>query len=196
MRRPLVLFFLTSAAALAAMGCESPTSVGDPPELGAVVALDSLRLVDAVAPPCCTVDSAGARVSIVAGTLTFRKYLHYTDTAFTPGGEMSAACVTEIPDGGAVYANGLVTFGDGAANLMIPCHVGGYTLAVTQRLDYPAGPPETADVTVSSGTYSWTWGALSLVDGAGAVVPAAMAWDTVVVTTAGRTYKLQAVRAR
>jgi len=196
MRRLHAALLAASAAVLVVNGCESPTSVTmDTAELGPVVALDSLRLVDGAPPPCCNVDSAGARVTVIAGTLTFWKYLHFTDTVFTPAGAMSAACVTEIPNFALVHINGLVTVGDSVGYLIIPCHVGGYTLALTRRRDFASGFSETADDTVSSGTYSWKRDTLALVDGAGRAVTATMVWDTVVVAVLGHTYKLQAVRA-
>ncbi len=199
MRRPLSILVALSAAALLAGACESPTSVASDlasvtVDLGSVVALDSLRTVDAATVPCCTVDSAGARVSILSGTLTFQRYAHYSDTVFTPAGPMSGACVTEIPNGAVLHLNGLVPVGDTVAYLMIPCRVGGYTLVLTQRVDFPGDSARTLDVTVSSGTYSWTRDALLLMDASGHAVPATMAADTIVILASGHTYKLQAVR--
>jgi hypothetical protein len=191
MRRSLAFLLGSFAAALVVGGCESPTSVTA--DLGPIVALDSLRTVDAVPVPCCAVDSAGARVTVVAGTLTFRRYVHFTDTAYTPGGPVSAACVTEVPNGATIYGNGLVTVGDSIAYLVIPCHVGTYTLALSLRLEFTAGSSRTAEVTVSSGTYSWKRDTLSLVDGIGEPVPASMLVDTVIVVARGRRYRFQAV---
>jgi len=194
MRRLIAYLLAACAAALAVGACESPTSVTA--DLGAVVALDSLRVADAVGLPCCAVDSAGARVTIVAGTLTFRSYPHYTDTAFTPAGPRSAACVTAVPNGATIHANGLVTVGDSVAYLVIPCHVGTYALVLTQRLDLAGWPPRTVDVTVSSGAYAWKRDTLSLVDGAGEALAARMSADTIIVAARGHTYKLQAVASR
>jgi hypothetical protein len=78
---------------------------------------------------------------------------------------------------------------------MIRGHVGAYALVLTQRLDIAGGSSRTADVVVSPGTYSRERGALSLADGAGRGVAAAMVWDTVVVVVSGRTYELQATHA-
>lgn len=191
MRRSLAYPLIASAAALAVGACESPTSVTADP--GPVVALDSLRAADAATLPCCAVDSAGARVTIVAGALTFRRYPHYTDTAYTPAGPMSAACVTEVPNGATIHANGLVTVGDSVAYLVIPCHVGTYTLALTQRLAFAGGSSRTAEVIVSSGTYAWKRDTLSLVDGAGQALAATMSVDTIIVAAPGHSYKFQAV---
>jgi hypothetical protein len=88
MRRSLACLLAAAAAALAVGACESPTVVSA--DLGPVVATDSLRTADAAPLPCCTVDSAGASVSIIAGSLVFRKNAHYADTAYTPGGAMDA----------------------------------------------------------------------------------------------------------
>jgi hypothetical protein len=139
------------------------------------------------------VDSAGARVSIVAGTLTFRKNAHYTDTAFTPGGAMDAACVTGVGNGAMIHANGLVTIGDSVSYLVIPCHVGTYSLALTRRLDFHDGSSRMVDITVSSGTYAWRRDALSLVSGSGGALAATMSVDTIIVAAPGHTYKFQAV---
>ena len=201
MRRPLATLVTLAAAALVAGACESATAVAPDlasvsADLGSVVALDSLRTVDAATVPCCTVDSAGARTTILAGTLTFQRYAHYTDTVITPAGPMSGACVTEVPNGAHQHSNGLVTVGDTVAYLMIPCHVGGYTLVLTQRVDFAGDVSRTLDVTVSSGTYSWTRDALVLVDATGHAVPATMAVDTIIIVASGHSYKLQAVRFR
>jgi hypothetical protein len=194
MRRSLAVLFSAFTAALAAGGCETPTSATA--DIGPVVALDSLRAADGAALPCCAADSAGARVSIVAGTLTFRSFAHYTDTANTPAGPRSAACVTEVANGAFIHENGLVTVGDSVAYLVIPCHVGTYALALTQRLDYLGGVSRTATVTVSSGTYQWKRDTLSLITGAGVVVAATMVRDTIIVVAPGHTYRLLAVVSR
>lgn len=189
--RPFASLLAASAVALAVAACESPTAVTA--DLGPVVALDSLRAVDAASLPCCAADSAGGRVTLVAGTLTFRRYAHYTDTAETPGGPTSAACVTEVPSGSLIHENGLVTVGDSVAYLVIPCHVGTYSLALTERLELPNGLSRSADVIVSSGTYAWKRDTLSLVDAAGGPLAATMSRDTVLVAGPAHVFKLQAV---
>jgi len=191
MRRLLACLLATSAASLGVGACDSPTAITA--DVGSVVALDSLRTADAAALPCCTVDTAGGRVTIVGGTLTFRNNAHYTDTAFTPGGAMSAACVTEVPNGAFIHANGLVTVGDSVAYLVIPCHVGTYTFALSQRLDLNGGSSRTVTVTVSSGAYAWKRDTLSLAGGAVGALAVTLSVDTVVVVAAGHTYKFQAV---
>ena len=194
MRRSLAILSAASAAVLIVTACETPTGVTT--DAGPVVALASLLAADGAALPCCAVDSAGARVSIVAGTLTFRKNAHYTDTVYTPGGPASAACVTEVPSGAFIHDNGLVTVGDSVAYLVIPCHMGTYVLALTEGLDVAGGSSRTADVTVSSGTYEWRRDALSLVTGAGASLAATMVRDTIVVVARGHTYRLLAIASR
>lgn len=194
MRRSLVILSAASAVVLSVTACESPTGVTT--DVGPVVALASLRAADGAALPCCAVDSAGARVSIVSGTLSFRKDAHYTDTAYTPGGAMSAACVTGVPNGAFIHENGLVTVGDTVAYLVIPCHAGTYVFTLTESLDFADGSSPTADVTVSSGTYEWKRDTLSLVTGAGAALAATMVGDMIVVTARGHTYRLLAVSTR
>ena len=194
--RRLIAYPLAICAALAVGACESPTSTSSSSDVGAVVALDSLRIVDSQGVPCCAVDSAGGRVTILGGTLTFRRYAHFTDTAITPAPwPISAACVTGVPNGATIHQNWLVTVGDSVAFLMIPCHVGTYALALTERLDFANGSSRTANVTVSAGTYSWTvdTDTLSLVDEAGDSLPVSIVVDTVIVALPGHTYRLQAV---
>jgi len=79
--------------------------------------------------------------------------------------------------------------------LVIPCHVGTYSLAVTVRLAFADGGSKTRDVIVSSGTYAWRQDTLSLVDATIRLVAATMSWDTVIVAAPSHTYKLQAVAA-
>jgi hypothetical protein len=193
MRRSLAPLLVASAAILAVSACESPTAVTVDP--GPVVALDSLRAADAAGLPCCAFDSAGARVTLMAGTLTFQAYPHYTDTVFTPAGPKSAACVTGVPNGAEIHENGLVTVGDSVAYLVIPCHVGTYTLALAQRLEFADGSSRTANVTVSSGTYAWQRDTLSLAEEAGQALAATMSVDTIIVAAVRHTYKFQAVAA-
>ena len=192
MNRPLACLLAASAAALAAGACESPTGVTS--SVGRIVALDSLRTADGAGLPCCAVDTAGVKASIVGGTLTFRKRATYTDTAFTPGGPMDSACVTGVPSGSSIDpSRGLVTLPDGTVEIVIGCHVGTYSLALAQRLDLGNGSADTTDIVISSGTYAWRWDTLSLAVTSGRPVAATMSADTVIARVAGHVYKLQSV---
>jgi len=194
MRRPPACLLAARAAALSVGACESPTADTQAADLGRVVALDSLRTADAAALPCCAVDTAGVHISIVAGTLTFRAYAHYTDTAETPAPwPVSAACVTAVPNGAVIHSDGLVTVGDSVSYLVIPCHVGTYTLALTERLEFRNGSSQMAVISLSSGTYSWKPDTLSLVNGAGEALMATMSVDTIIVAAPGHSYEFQAV---
>ncbi len=174
--------------ALALAACDSPTA----PAAGPLIALASLTSVNGQAPPCCTADSAGAQVTIVAGTLSFYRYAQYTDTVFTPGGKMSGACVQEVPSGAYIALNGLVTLPDSSTYLLPPCSVGDYTVTLTERIARN-GSEDTTRVTISSGTYTWKRDALSLTPDAGARFTTAMSGATIMLGAGNRLYQFLAV---
>lgn len=190
-------------AVLAVAGCDttptSPTSLALP-EVGPAIAHDSVVAVDLQPLPCCSVDSAGGTVTVVGGTLTFHRLASYTDTVATPGGLMSAACVTEVPNGASVYPNGLVTVGDSIGYLTIPCSKGTYAFVVSRRVDLPGIPSDTLDDTVSVGAYQITNripDQLTLVDlPSGVHLTTTLSWDTVTVATRGHRYRLVAMSRR
>jgi len=190
MHRPLACLLAASAAALVAGACESPTGVSA--KLGPLLALDSLRTADGADLPCCTVDTAGAKATLVGGALSFRARTTFTDTVITPVGPADSACMNAV-DGILNVITGVATLPDGSTYIVIPCHVGTYSLALTQRLDLGNGRSETSDIVVSSGTYTWKRDTLSLAVTAGLPATATMTADTIAVSAAGHTYKLQAV---
>ncbi|MCG6986560.1 MAG: hypothetical protein LJF06_00020 [Gemmatimonadetes bacterium] len=165
-----------------------------------MIAQDSLVAVDSQPLPCCSADSAGGTVTVIGGTLTFHRLASYTDTVATPGGLMSAACVTQEPNGAAVHPNGLVTVGDSVGYLTVPCSKGTYALVVSRRSDLQDTSSDALDDTVSAGTYQITNGIpdqLTLVDLPSDVrLTTALSWDTVTVATRGHRYRLVAVLMR
>lgn len=189
-------------AVLAVAGCDAaPTSPALlAPEAGPMIAQASLVAVDSQPLPCCSVDSAGGTVTVVGGTLTFHRLASYSDTVATPGGLMSAACVTQVPNGAAVHPNGLVTVGDSVGYLTVPCSKGTYALVVSRRSDLQDTSSDALDDTVSAGTYQITNGIpdqLTLVDLPSDVrLTTALSWDTVTVATRGHRYRLVAVLMR
>ncbi len=195
-RSRTVLRAAVAAAVLALAACDTPT---DPPlpEAGGAIAQDSLVSVDSLGLPCCSVDSAGGTAEVVAGALTFHRLASYTDTVATPGGLMSGACVTEVPNGSFTHLNGLVTVGDSVGYLTIPCSKGTYTLVVSRRLDLPGSTPDTIEDTLSVGTYriaNQMPDHLTLVDWpSGTHLRTALSWDTVSVTVHRHRYRLVAV---
>jgi len=189
MHRPLACLLAASAAALVAGACESPTSAGS--TVGGVVALGALRTADGAGLPCCTVDTAGARATLVGGALTFRARATWTDTVNTPVGPADSACMNAVP--GVLNATtNVATFPDGSTHIWIPCHVGTYSLTLTQQLDLANGRTETTDIVVSAGSYHWKLDTLSLAVTAGLPATATMSADTFVAVVAGHVYKLQA----
>jgi len=95
MKRTILL--LTPLLFLA--GC-SLTSASDPKEdVGPVIARYTLTAEDGNPPPCCAIDSAGVRITVVGGALTFHGPAGYRDTVFTPAGPASRACVHGVPNG-------------------------------------------------------------------------------------------------
>jgi hypothetical protein len=182
---------MTSAALTLAACAESPTA----PAPGRLIALSSLTSVNGQPLPCCTADSAGAQVTIVAGALSFYRLAQYTDTVPTPAGKMSRACVQDVPDGASVDARtGLVTLPDGTTYLLLPCSVGDYTVTLRERIAR-GGAEDTTRVTVliSSGTYAWKRDGLSLTPDAGTRFTAIMSGATIVLLAGNRQYQFLAV---
>ncbi len=141
---------------------DSPT---DPPQTVAhLVALDSLRAVDGHSVPCCADSVADSSVTLVGGVMQFYGPASYTDTVFTPGGPMSRACVSEIPNGAHVGINGLVTLADSSTYLLFPCSRGTYTIVLTRQVDAAGGSSRTERDTLSRGSFRWTVDTLRLTD--------------------------------
>jgi len=138
-----------------AAGC-SVTSLSDPKEgIGPVVARYTLTAEDGNPPPCCAVDSAGLRITVVGGALTFHGPAGYRDTVFTPAGPASRACVHEVPNGAFVNTRThTVTLTDSTRYLLLPCDRGAYELIVIRRLDHEGGSSTADSIVVSSGTFS------------------------------------------
>lgn len=196
-----ILVLAACDALTAPSGSEAALAAPPASEVGPAVARDSLMAADQQPVPCCSVDSSGGTVTVVGGTLTFHRLATYTDTVATPGGLMSAACVTEVPNGAWVHANnGLVTLGDSVGYLTIPCSTGTYALVLSRRVDRPGGPSDTLDDTLSVGSYDITNqipDQLTLVDGpAGADLTTALSWDTVTVAAHGHQYRFVATWTR
>jgi len=136
-------------------GC-SLTSPSDPKEdVGPVIAHYTLTAVDGNPPPCCASDSAGVRITVLAGALTFHGPAGYRDTVFTPAGPRSRACVHGVPNGAFVNSRTYtVTLTDGTRYLLLPCDRGAYDFIVIRRLDHEGGSSTTDSIVVSSGTFS------------------------------------------
>ncbi len=95
MKRTVLLLtpFLFSAACSVTSPSDLVTSSSDPKEgVGPVIAHYTLTSEDGNPPPCCASDSAGVRITVVGGALTFHGPADYRDTVFTPAGPASAAC--------------------------------------------------------------------------------------------------------
>ena len=122
-------------------GC-SLTSPSDPKEdVGPVIAHYTLTAVDGNPPPCCASDSAGVRITVVGGALTFHGPAGYRDTVFTPAGPRSRACVHGVPNGAFVNSRTYtVTLTDGTRYLLLPCDRGAYDFIVIRRLDHEIRP--------------------------------------------------------
>jgi hypothetical protein len=160
------------------------TSAAGTPSL--VLAVDSLWTTDGRQPPCCAKDSAGARVTILAGTLTLRRLAHFTDSVPTPGGWKSAACVHGVPNYSLVHRNGLVTLPDGSGYLLMRCDTGTFSLALTRRFDFAGDSTFTAVVELASGSYGSRRDTLRLWDDrVGASLATAISWDTIAVIAGG-----------
>lgn len=195
-RSSAALCGVMAAATLALAACHgSPTGPATLPESGPVIALDSLVSVDSRPLPCCSVDSAGSTITLVAGQLIFHGLANYTDTVPTPDGLMSAACVLGVPNGSFLHLSGLVTVGDSVGYLTIPCTTGTYDLVVRRNIDL-SGSLSVNDDTLSLGTYHITdkipdYLTLRNWPG-GAYLRTGLSWDTVMVSAHGHLYRLKA----
>ncbi|HVO35635.1 MAG TPA: hypothetical protein VMT21_08735 [Gemmatimonadales bacterium] len=151
---------------IALFACEHAPPTEVVPTHGAMLDSAYLSLVDGAAPPCCTVDSAGARVTTLGGALTFYRSLNYTDSVFVPAGWMvPAACVREVPSGTTIVGyTGLLVFQDGSVHMLFPCGLGVYVLTLTQKYSYPDGTARTSSQVVSTGTFSQDVDTLALTD--------------------------------
>ena len=146
-------------------GCSLTSPSGPKEDVGPVIARYTLTAEDGNPPPCCAVDSAGVRITVVGGALTFHGPADYRDTVFTPAGPMSAACVHGVPNGAFVNSRTYtVTLTDGTRYLLLPCDRGAYALIVIRRLDREGGSSTTDSIVVSSGTFSAKPDTIDLVD--------------------------------
>ena len=158
MKRTILLVtpLLFSGACSVTSPSDLVTSPSDPKEgVGPVIARYTLTAQDGNAPPCCAIDSAGVRITVVGGALTFHGPAGYRDTVFTPAGPRSRACVHGVPNGAFVNSRTYtVTLTDGTRYLLLPCDRGAYALIVIRRLDHKGGSSTTDSIVVSSGTFS------------------------------------------
>lgn len=185
----LRLVLVGSATVLGLAACSEPTA---PTTFGRLIARAPLTLADGNQLPCCTVTSPRGSVTVVGGALSLYASAHYVDTLFTPGGLMSAACVQEIPNGGHVALNGLVTLPDGSSYLQLRCSVGSYRLTLTEHVVHQDGSSETSDVLLTEGTFTWQRDRLTLRPSEGSFVSAALSGATLVITVPGHRYQLVA----
>ena len=182
--------FGSCAAAVLLAACADTTA---PPEsAGQLVGRDSLTASNGLTLPCCAVDSAGAHVTTIAGTLSFYAAAHYTDSVATPAGWMSGACVQLIPDGAVIALNRLVTLPDGSSYLIVGCSSGVYEVAVTRQFDYATGPSRTIRSIVSSGSYTWRRDTLTLA-GTGTQFTTLMSGPTITLSAPGQSFHFLAV---
>jgi len=160
-RSTCTVFVLT---ALLGSGCSVTSPTDAPEEVGPVIARYKLTALDDKTLPCCTIDSAGAQISIVGGALTFHGPANYTDTAYTPGGQMSRACVHGIPNGSRLNTfDYTVTLPDSTTYLLIPCDRGTYTMLVVRQVQ--SGSSSTTDtITMSFGNFAAGRDMVKLVD--------------------------------
>ena len=158
--------FLFSAACSVTSPSDLVTSSSDSLEgVGPVIAHYMLTAEDGNPPPCCAIDSAGVRITVIGGALTFHGPAGYRDTVFTPAGPMSGACVHGVPNGAFVNSRTYtVTLTDSTRYLLLPCDRGAYGLIVIRRLDHEGGSSTTDSIVVSSGTFSAKPDTIDLVD--------------------------------
>ncbi|HXG96589.1 MAG TPA: hypothetical protein VNJ06_05690 [Gemmatimonadales bacterium] len=168
MKRRILLLtpLLFSAACAVTSPSDLVTSSSDSLEgVGPVIAHYTLTAEDGNPPPCCASDSAGVRVTVVGGALTFHGPARYRDTVFTPAGPMSRACVHGVPNGAFVDTRTYtVTLSDSTRYLLLSCDRGAYALIVIRRLDHEGGASTTDSIVVSSGTFSAKPDTIDLVD--------------------------------
>lgn len=152
-------------------GC-SAFGPGDAPSIAGRY---DLVTVDGEALPCCTrMDSTGARVTVIGGTLTLGAARPEPFGA-TPAGMRPISCVHEVPNGAHVDTSGTVTLPDSSTYELPECGDGTYTMVITRRFDYADGTSHTVTAT-SSGRYAWSAGEPGIVSllGAGLMGPVAM----------------------
>ena len=174
------------AALLMAAVCtgNSPTDPRQP--VGDLIALDSLRALDGQGLPTAT---------FAGGTLTFYAAASYTDTVNTPAGPMSGACVQGVPNGAFIHRNGLVSLPDSSSYLLLPCSHGTFAIVLTRRVASSDGSFDTAQDTLSQGSFSWKVDTLALVDARDPRrFATSLASDTVTVTEQGHRYLFEAAR--
>src|SRR6266550_1415069 len=168
MKRTILLVtpLLFSGACSVTSPSDLVTSPSDPMEgVGPVIARYTLTAQDGNVPPCCAIDSAGVRITVVGGALTFHGPAGYRDSVFTPAGPRSRACVHGVPNGAFVDSRTYtVTLTDGTRYLLLPCDRGAYALIVIRRLDHEGGSSTTDSIVVSSGTFSAKPDTIDLVD--------------------------------
>jgi len=159
---------------------------------GAMLDTAYLATVDGAALPCCAEDSSELAVRVVAGTLTFYRSAHYTDSAFVPAGFMvPVACVREVPNGSFVMNNGLVRYG-GALHLLLPCSEGIYDLRLVEEVRYPDGTSRTISAVVSTGTFAQGSDTLALADfDVPSLLVATTSDSTITVTSPWHQYRLE-----
>lgn len=115
----------------------------------------NLVTVDGSPLPCCgQADSAGTRVTVLAGTLALSE-AQPEKFVSTPGGSTPKSCIQEIPNGAHVDTSGVVTLPDSTKYQLPQCGNGTYQLVLTQRYDYADGRSDTRSLT-SSGRYAWS----------------------------------------
>ncbi len=198
MRYSQVLASGVAVAVAGGCGASTPTlSDSSDLEAGALIARDSLTIVNGMALPCRTRDSGGVRTTITAGAMTFYAAAHYIDTVFTPSGPMSGACVHQGPNGSVMARNGLLTLVDGSNYLTLPCSRGVYRMSITELIEHPGSPSVSREVIIATGVFAWAPGSLTLNDASGGSRPASsMAGANIRATIGDRRYDLLAVPAR
>lgn len=161
---------------------------------GVVIARDSLTAINDNLLPCCSVDSAGVRVQVTAGTMTFYAAAGYADSMFTPDGKMPRACVQEVPSGSHLARNNLLTLPDSESYLLLPCSAGRYSVTLTEQVGNADGSSTSRQVSLSSGRYAWSPRALSLTDqGTVSGATASMSGANITVTVPGHHYRFLAI---
>jgi hypothetical protein len=183
----------------AACGNAAPTTsnISRPllPSRGALVNADSLTAVDDGPLPCCTVDSSGVSLTIVAGTLDFYRSGSYTDSVITPEGPVPKACVQQVANGATIERNHLVVLLDGESYLGLPCSSGVFSIDLTERATYPDGSSADRVVTLATGPYTWTRDTLVLtpVDGSIGTLLPSMSGASITVNGATGRYRFVSV---
>ena len=113
----------------------------------------SLASVGGAQLPCCSRDSAGTAITLLAGTLTLDA-LSPDNMVFVPSGVMTAqSCVHTVPSGAVMDTAGVVHMPDGSSYVMPKCGAP-YTLRLTYRYVAPDGGTRSV-TTSSSNRYVW-----------------------------------------